>query len=113
VPFNSDDIVVHRELLRETIPGILFRVCYNPGKEGERMPTDKQPTSYRLSDEAKAMLADIAGWYGTSATGALEIAVRGMYGAGPPQAVPVSQSVVEEVRERTRPKKPGRPRRKT
>jgi len=38
--------------------------------------TPKEPTSYRLSAEAKALLAALARYYGTSQTAVIEMLVR-------------------------------------
>lgn len=40
------------------------------------MPTDKQPTSFRLSDEARELIARLAATHGVTATAVLEMAVR-------------------------------------
>jgi uncharacterized protein (DUF1778 family) len=48
-----------------------------PGSlEAARMPTDKNPTSYRLSEEALALIDRLAEALGISRTSVVEMAVR-------------------------------------
>jgi hypothetical protein len=42
------------------------------------MPTDKTPTSYRLDDEVKEMIARLAKLHGVSATAVVGMAVRAL-----------------------------------
>jgi hypothetical protein len=44
--------------------------------EAARMPTDKNPTSYRLSEEALALIDRLAEALGISRTSVVEMAVR-------------------------------------
>ncbi len=40
------------------------------------MPTDKRPTSFRLSDEARELLTRLEAHYGLTKTAVVEMAVR-------------------------------------
>jgi hypothetical protein len=53
-------------------------VAYNESKprEKNRMPTDKPPTSYRLSEKARGLIDRLAGALGLSRTAIVEMAIR-------------------------------------
>jgi hypothetical protein len=62
------------------------------------MPTKKTPTSYRLSDRAHEMVADLAARYGASATQIMEIAVRALHATPGPAVTPEAvQAATSEV----------------
>lgn len=77
------------------------------------MGTDKRATSWRISDEGLRMVEDLARWYGTTATGAIEIALRVAHRAGMPEGGPLTRDEVESMPDvpPTPAKKRGRPRR--
>jgi hypothetical protein len=64
--------------------------------------SEKQPTSYRLSDEAKAIVARLSALYGVKAAGILEIAVRVLDRAGLPGGSPPIPEDLDAARKRGR-----------
>jgi Mg-chelatase subunit ChlI len=76
------------------------------------MTTDKKPTSYRLSDEAKAMVAELTRLLGVSSVDVVEAAIRVLYRwSGRPALTPEQvERAVRDMAEkrRARRQKPGR-----
>lgn len=78
------------------------------------MPTNKQSTTYRLTDECRAMIRKMSDWHGVADVAVIEAAVRVMYRMGPPTATQeaVAQAMAEVKEDRPVPteNRRGRPR---